>query len=224
MGKFEEDFIYQNNPFIAFLKCWFRFIDDIFFIFSGSHSQLEEFKTHINSRLPSIKFSLEYSRESVSFLDVLVTKTNLELKTQVFRKKTDRNSFLDFSSYHPPGLKRGLPYSQFLRIRRICSSDNIFEEQASELLSRFLAKGFDRVDLENNLQRVRELKREDLLVPKAFPAREFNIVCATTFSPVSQDIKKCVCHFSDIPFSCRGSQLHLYLFFLIESTSCLDCI
>ncbi|KAL7372179.1 hypothetical protein ABVT39_011623 [Epinephelus coioides] len=139
MGKFEEDFVYHNNPFLPFLKCWYRYIDDVFFIFSGTLERLECFKEQINSRMPSIKFSLEYSYDSVSFLDVCVSKGG-RLETKVHRKKTDTNSFLDFSSYHPPGLKKGLPFSQLLRVRRICSTESAFEEQAVDLYARFSAK------------------------------------------------------------------------------------
>lgn len=128
--------------------CWFRYIDDIFFIFSGTSAQLEEFNLFINSRMPSIKFSLESSRDNISFLDVAVVKKH-NLNTSVFRKKTDTNSFLDYTSFHPPALKRGLPYSQFLRVRRICSTDAAFEGQAEELYNRFLAKGYDKKTLNN---------------------------------------------------------------------------
>ena len=192
MGKFEEDFVYHNNPFLIFLKCWFRYIDDIFFIFNGSLTQLEEFKLYINSRMTSIKFSLEYSQETVSFLDVCVNKSD-HLTTSVFRKKTDRNSFLNFSSYHPPSLKKGLPYSQLLRIRRICSTDAVFEEQAAELCTRFKAKGYSTNNLDDSLRKVRNLRRDNLLMPKTLVGtNKSNIVCATTFSPASQEIKKCI--------------------------------
>lgn len=33
MSKFEEDFVY-NNPYLNFLNCWYRYIDDIFYLFS----------------------------------------------------------------------------------------------------------------------------------------------------------------------------------------------
>lgn len=73
-GKFELDYVglYNNNPFSDRIKWWYRFIDDIFFIFRGSKALLEQFYEFINSRLPSIKFTLESSGEKVSFLDVLV--------------------------------------------------------------------------------------------------------------------------------------------------------
>ena len=126
MGKFEADFVYSNNPYSMYIKCWYRFIDDIYFIFTGSGEQLEKFKLYINSRMPSISFTLEQSRESVPFLDVRVQRDNNNLATSVYRKPTDRNNFLHFTSYHPAGLKTSLPFSQLLRTKRICSSESVF--------------------------------------------------------------------------------------------------
>ena len=132
---------------------------------------------------------MEHSQESSSFLDVVVTKTHT-LETKVYRKKTDRNSFLDFSSYHPPGLKKSLPYSQLVRVKRICSTDNVFEEQAAELCSRFTTKGFNDTILNEALYRARELDRQTLLTPKTpKPKQTDKIVCVTTFSPASRQIK-----------------------------------
>ena len=106
MGKFEEDFVYTNNPFSPSLKCWFRYIDDIFFIFNGTIDMLNGFKSYINSRLPSIKFTLEASLEKISFLDVCVKKTSNGIQTSVYRKETDRNNYLHHSSYHSSSLKK----------------------------------------------------------------------------------------------------------------------
>ena len=144
--------------------------------------------------MPTIKFTLEHSQQSISFLDVMVTKKSEQLDTKVYRKETDRNSFLDFSSYHTPGLKKGLPYSQLVRIKRICSSEMAFEEQAADLCSRFREKGYREDILNDALQRARDLDRNHLLKPKPSSSSisSNKIVCATTFSPLSKDLRQIV--------------------------------
>ncbi len=77
--------MYNNNPFSSLLRCWFRFIDGGFCIFTGSQ-QLDNFKLYINTRMPSIKFSLVHSQHSISFFDVPVNKLD-QLETRVHRKK-----------------------------------------------------------------------------------------------------------------------------------------
>ncbi|CAM4671500.1 unnamed protein product [Leuciscus chuanchicus] len=64
------------------------------------------------------------------------------LTTTLYRKETDRNSFLLASSSHPSALKNGLPKSQFYRLRRICHSVEEFKENAIDMKQRFLARGY----------------------------------------------------------------------------------
>ena len=191
MGKFEEDFVYHNNPFALYLRCWFRYIDDVFFIFTGTTEQLEGFRLYINSRMSSINFTLEFSRESVSFLDVMV-KMDQQVSTSVYKKKTDRNNYLHFSSYHPPGLKKGLPYSQLLRVKRICSTETAFEKQAKDLNQCFNAKGYNNKVLNECLHKVRNVDRTSLLTSKLSRPGEPKIVLSTTYSPICNDVKKIV--------------------------------
>ena len=68
MDSIERKFIYPRNrrP-----RIWFRFIDDIWGIFRGSEEELQKFLEYCNSFHHSIKFTLEYSKSSVSFLDVI---------------------------------------------------------------------------------------------------------------------------------------------------------
>lgn len=81
MGKFEEDFVYNDNEFSQYLKCLFRYIDDCFFVFSGSVQTPHAFHKYLNTRLDSIKFSLEFNTDTISFLDVQVNRTGLRLET-----------------------------------------------------------------------------------------------------------------------------------------------
>lgn len=60
-------------------------MDDILFIFHGTVDELEAFSAHLNSRKHTIKLSLQYSRKSVSFLDVLAKRTE-HLATNVYRR------------------------------------------------------------------------------------------------------------------------------------------
>ncbi len=46
MGKFEQDHVYNNNPFQSNIKVWMRYIDDCFMIWSGSEQELDLFVVH----------------------------------------------------------------------------------------------------------------------------------------------------------------------------------
>ena len=59
--------------------------------------------------------------------------------TSVHDKPTDSHSYLLHSSSHPSHVKNAIPYSQFLRLRRLCSDDSDFSNQSKEI-GQFLEK------------------------------------------------------------------------------------
>ena len=120
MGKFEESHILPKIKDIILLYC--RFIDDIFFIWTGSEEELVIVTNAFNDLHPNIKFEVQYSKERIDFLDttVIITKENT-IETTIYRKPTDHKAYLHSKSYHPRTTKEAIPYSQALRIKRICS-------------------------------------------------------------------------------------------------------
>ena len=100
---------------------WWRNIADIFFIWGHGEESPKEFISEINSFYPTIKFTVDWSKEKVNFLDVKVTLNNDVLSTNLFVKPTDTHQFLDPTSCHPYHCKKGITYSQTLRLDRICS-------------------------------------------------------------------------------------------------------
>ena len=81
-------------------QIWWRYIDDIFFIWEDGEETLKEFLDYLNSCHPSIKFTAEYSVEKVNFLDVQVIKDNKKLITDLYVKPTDTHQYLEASSCH----------------------------------------------------------------------------------------------------------------------------
>ena len=49
----------------------------------------------------TIKFTAEYSKEEVNFLDLNIELIDEELKTDLFVKPTDAHQFLNPTSFHP---------------------------------------------------------------------------------------------------------------------------
>ena len=98
-----------------------------FFIWTGSNTDLEKFLNELNTKHQSIKFEYELSKERISFLDTEIHIKNNKLHTKIFRKKTDCQTFLNSNLEHPKWLKNSIPYSQALRIKRICSTKKDFD-------------------------------------------------------------------------------------------------
>ena len=88
MDQFERKCIY---PFLEGLSLsYLRFIDDIFFIWTGSIEQLIAFLNDLNTKHNSIKFEYKISRSSIPSLDKEVYMKTNKLYTKIYRKETDR--------------------------------------------------------------------------------------------------------------------------------------
>ena len=66
------------------------------------------------------------------------------LQTTLYRKQTDRQNYLDAQSEHPKSLKDSISYSQALRIKRICSSQQECLNHTAKTINQFQKRGYDR--------------------------------------------------------------------------------
>ena len=163
MGSLEKEFLAQQalQPHL-----WLRYIDDIFMIWTHGEEKLTSFIEQINSFHPSIKFTADFSHSSVHFLDTTVTLKDGSLKTDLFTKPTDKHNFLLPSSCHPPHCTKNIPYSQALRLRRICSSDSDFELRARDLSKHLQKRQYFRSSIEEAIEKARKTPRVETLTYK----------------------------------------------------------
>ena len=142
---------------------WWRYIDDVFLVWTHGEEKLLEFIDFLNSAHHSIKFTAEYSKETIHFLDVQVIKKDDRIVTDLYTKPTDTYQLLHHSSCHPSHTKRGIPYGQALRLRRICSEEGYFAKRLGELETYLLERGYSKGEIDSQVNRVKGLDRRDLL-------------------------------------------------------------
>lgn len=143
--------------------CWKRFIDDIFFIWTDTEENLVEFQNHMNTFHPSIKFTFESSKTQVPFLDVLVEAKDGHLRTQLYTKPTDAHLYLLPSSSHPKHIFKSIPYSQTLRIRRICSEDIDANKHLDDLQNHLDKRGYQKDMVTSAINLGKSVERKSLL-------------------------------------------------------------
>ena len=68
---------------------WWRYIDEVFLIWTRRKEKLSEFVEYLNTAHNSIKFIAEWSKESVNFLDTKVIRKGNKLVTDLHTKQTD---------------------------------------------------------------------------------------------------------------------------------------
>ncbi|CAJ0964248.1 unnamed protein product [Ranitomeya imitator] len=102
MNAFEENFVYTDSRFEQHINCYHRYIDDIFFIWTGPTDLLQTFHQSLNSAYPELQFTMHHDHRQIFFLDTPVYKDDLgHLSTDIYSKPTDRNSLLHYTSSHP---------------------------------------------------------------------------------------------------------------------------
>lgn len=140
----------------AFPKCrflpelYFRYLDDLWGLWSYGVAAFEEFVQILNTHHPSIKVTSNVQLEQLEFLDteVFFVKGEIEgmkkLATRVFFKSTDTHALLHKSSFHPKHTFRGIIKSQLIRFRRICSLEVDVEKATRVLFAALRPRGYTR--------------------------------------------------------------------------------
>jgi hypothetical protein len=70
------------NGFRIKPSLFYRFLDDIFFLWPGTLAELKEFESFLNSIIPNIKVTLTVSNTEVNFLDTTIFKHTHTMTTQ----------------------------------------------------------------------------------------------------------------------------------------------
>ena len=162
MGLLEENLLSQAPTPIQ-TDLWRRFIDDIFLLWTGEDTDLQTLCTHINSFHPSIKFTVQSSPTHISFLDISVKLVNGYLETDMHYKPTDSHAYLHYSSCHPKHCKTNIPYSLFLRARRLCSLPSDFNYRCTQIQEFLINRGYPPKTVHEAMNRVKMTPRLEAL-------------------------------------------------------------
>ena len=164
MDDFETRYIYPriSDKYLAY----YRFVDDIFMLWTGTKADLLAFFKEINTVHESIKFDCKFSYTSINFLDTTVYKNERNcLSTKVYTKPTDRPGYIHNQSYHPRSQIENIPYGQALRAKRISTEETDFRQSLAKLKDKFKQRGYKEDALEEKFARVHEtlVNRQDMV-------------------------------------------------------------
>ena len=143
----------------------------------------------INSIHLTIKFTADWSYSSVNFLDVKVTIKDGKIITDLYVKPTDTHQYLDSSSCHPYHYKKSIPYSQALRLNRICSNNAFFDQRCNELEHWLHERGYSERVVRQEILRARKIPRNELLEKERNHPEENKLTFNITYYPAFQNIK-----------------------------------
>jgi hypothetical protein len=195
----------------------FRFLDDVFFLWTGSVELLLEFETYLNNIIPGIKITLNYHHSFIDFLDTTVYKCTLRnntvLHTRIFFKPTDTHQLLHVSSFHPPHTSRGVLKSQIIRYRRVSSTYVDFETVCTILFNSLIDRGYSKREL-------RKMKSQ-IWPPYIRPPHKTFKTLPTTSSAPCRSNKCSTCNSISISSTFLSSSCNK-LFPILKNCNCLS--
>ena len=152
MGYLEKHFFDSfTGPKPVF---YLRYIDDILGLADLPVTDIENFIDSFGKFHPAVQFTHEISN-TVNFLDIKLSIENRGVSTSVYYKPTDSHAYLHYHSNRSSSCKNAIPYSQFLRLCRLCSETDDFSAKSEEMCRFFYDKGYPLTVVSSALAKAR---------------------------------------------------------------------
>ena len=161
----------------------------LLFLWEHGENKLKSFIDKINKAHPTIKFTAEWSKTSINFLDVIVSLIEGVIETDLFVKPTDSHQYLQSNSCHPFHCKKGIPYSQVLRLNRISSETNSFDKRCNDLERFLLERGCSSKLGRKEILRARKISKNELLDKEKSQGNVTKLTFYVTYYPVFRHLK-----------------------------------
>ena len=153
-----------------------RYVDDIFALFR-SPDHLEKSTDYLNSKHKNIKFTYEKeSTNSLSFLDVLISRSENGFKTSVFHKPPFSGVYSNFNSFIYHRYKIGLIFILLLRTFSIVSDFSRFHTEVSHLKNILRKNAFSIKLVDNCIETF--LNKKVLHTPVALTVEKIELLIA----------------------------------------------
>ena len=163
-----------------------RYMDDVAGAASCSEEDLRQFLEFASSFHPNLEYTWSVSTDKLPFLDICMKPQANRIATSIHYKATDSHSYLNFSSSHPYSCKSSIPYSQFLRLRKICSDDTDFDIEAAKMETFFAARGYPNDLIGRGRERASTKSRGKILKSDAVNnIAKDRLPFVTTFHPLT---------------------------------------
>ena len=109
----------------------------------------------------------------------------------MYYKPTDSHSYLLHSSSHPNHVKKSIPFSQFLRLRRLCSDELDFSNKSEEMLQFFKNRGYPDSVVNTAQERAQTTNQQS--APQTSQKEENQRIPFTlTFHPLNLPVKNII--------------------------------
>ena len=195
---------------------WLRYIDDIILIWEHDEQTLKDFLQRLNRFDNNINFTLDFSNDTIDFLDINIYKGNKFsnqglLDFQPYRKACHKNYYLRYDSCHPANTFKSIVRGEAIRLLKNSSDIGTYLNHSANLFLSFLQRGYPLKRLQEWTKDLLYVNRDAWLQTRT--KRPFRIQAEDTFFRYSHhpghstsSIKQAL-HTELLPFRNRNSTL-----------------
>ena len=108
---------------------------------------------------------MEVNDKELCFLDLKISVLNGKLETSVYSKPTDAHLYLHSQSCHPKKTIVGIQKGVALRLKRICSTDDEFNNKSIEYSQYLVNRGHKKSSIQKAFNSVSKLSRNEARIP-----------------------------------------------------------
>jgi len=153
MRRLEEELFTSNPQLKACMSYWFRYMEDIFCLWTGIAESLQAFLDVLNDLYPSIRFTVEFGGKKINFLDITISIVDNCHTFEVFRKPTSTDILLNASSLCPTSHKLAALHSLIHRSISLPQAPPEFDKEVATIRHLANVNGLSNVDTDGLIRR-----------------------------------------------------------------------
>ena len=167
LGGWEKELFSRDDisMYLSHVISWYRYIDDILLLWSGSKAELAEFMTVLADNSYNLKFTMECNQECIHFWDLKIfVDSDGFIYSSLYRKPSSGNTILHATSGHSYSLIKSIPYSQYIQLKRNCAQSSDYEMAAKKLSHRLRDRGYSHKILKKDYNRAAQQNQQELII------------------------------------------------------------
>ena len=119
-----------------------RFLDDGQIMWDTRLGDFKQVISLMDALDPCIKYTSECSIDRLTYLDIVIVKTETGFMTEIHQKETDGGAYLPFMSSHPRHTKTNIPFCLARRVRALTDDDEVCFSKMNILKDNLIAVGY----------------------------------------------------------------------------------
>ena len=162
----------------------------------------------LNSIDSNLQFTIEVGGNELWFLDLKLTLKDNKIHTTVYSKPTDSYLYLQADSCHHLPSTLGIQKGVTLRLRRICSTDEEFNNNKSKEYKAYLnGSGHNLKNVEKSFNDALNMSRQQSRIKKTKSTNSKNkVVFCSKYNPLGPNIKSIIQKHAHILDNCQIMQ------------------